>query len=197
MDNNSKTTSPQLSYGVLVVFQIDKTWGVGLGAIHNELEKSTMGVLIDPNGLNSNYKGTAYADNTNYVSFSNKFSGPEEIILQEKLSYLEVPVDISYTIWRSGNLGLDAIGGIGVQKLTKNEIIYIRSSGESEVLGENRTYSKGSFDMHLGLGLDYRISQVFQLHLEPMFRPQIGFYEDNIGDHPFIVNVHFGLKYKL
>ncbi|MGB6150612.1 MAG: hypothetical protein WBG48_01360, partial [Pricia sp.] len=87
--------------------------------------------------------------------------------------------------------------GVGVQTLTKNEIQFIRTSGESGVLGKSRSYSGGNFGLRMGVGLDYGINEFLQLHLEPMLKPQIGFYENKIGNQPFIFNIHFGLKYKL
>jgi len=197
LNDNTKTSTPELSYGVLIIFEINEKLAVRIGALHNSLEKSTMNVPIDPNNLNTNYAGIEYAKNSSYVAFSNRFATLEEIVLQEKLSYLEIPLDITYNIWQNGKFRLDGVGGISVQTLTENEILFKRSSGESGVLGKNRSYAGGNIGLRLGFGLDYRINEFLQLHLEPILKPQIGFYENKIGNNPFILNIHFGLKYRL
>lgn len=197
LDDNTKNSSPELSYGVLMVFEITEKLAVRIGAIHNSLEKSTLNVPIDPNGLNTNYAGIEYGDNSNYLTFSNRFTVPEEITLTEKLSYFEIPLNMSYNLWQKGILRFDAIGGVGVSRLTKNEILYIRPSGESGILGENRSYAQGSFGFHLGLGVDFRINEYLQLHLEPIIKPQLGLYDNKISNNPYIFNLHFGMKYRL
>ena len=53
---------------------------------------------------------------------------------------------------------------------------------------EIRNYARGNIRLPLGVGVDYPVSQSWQLYIEPVFKPKIGFYEDEIGNsHLYLI----------
>lgn len=198
LNGNKKTSGIKASYGAYLVFVPKEKWSIRIGAVYNQIEKSTLEAPIAPNDLSTNfYKTIAFANGQSYTSFSNSFDQGEKIELTEKLGYLEIPLEVGYTFYNLNDFGIDAIIGTGVQFSKQNELFAIRNSGQSTLLGANTNYSKGSFGIHLGLGINYKVNQSLKIQLEPIFKPQIGFYENSIGDNPLIFTLRFGVQYKL
>ena len=163
LNGNKRASSIRSSYGVYLVFVPKEKWSIRIGAVYNQLEKSTLGVPIAPNGLNTNfYKTVAFENGLSYTSFSNSFPQREEIVLTEKLGYLEIPVEVGYTFHNRNNLGIDAIVGTGVQYSKRNELLAISNSGQSTLLGENTNYSRSSFGIHFGSRAALHAESVFK-----------------------------------
>lgn len=198
LNNYRQASAPRIGYGAYLVFEPNDEWRIRLGAGFQQIEKSTFDVPVAATDPNTNfYRDVAFENNRSFSTFSGAFTQSTNVVLRERLSYLEIPVQISYSFLKRKNFIIDALTGIGVLYLKGNELAAIRTSGETIVLGKNRNYSEGSFGIHLGLGLNYRINESAQIHLEPIFKPQIGFYEKNIENNPFLFNLQFGLQYRL
>ncbi|MCK5443782.1 MAG: hypothetical protein KAJ23_18000, partial [Maribacter sp.] len=198
LDLNKKVSTITLGYGVHLIFIPKEKWSIRLGALYQGIENETYNVPLIPNDLSTNfYNSIALEDNLSYTSFSNSFSQVETISLKEKLGYLEIPVEIGYTFYATTNIEIDAIVGVGVLFSKKNELYAVGATNKSILLGKNKNYSKGSFGLHLGLGLNYQVSESFKIQMEPIFKPQIGLYSTSNGTSPFIFSLRIGARYKL
>jgi opacity protein-like surface antigen len=198
LDGNPRSNNLSYGYGLYFVFKPNEKWGIRIGAAYSHFEKSTFDVPIRPNDLSTNYyRDISFQNNLSYLTLSNTFSQPESITLQERLSYLQVPLEVTRVLLKRGKFGIDAIAGMGVIYLKRNEITVIRTTGTAIELGKNDNYSEGSFGIHFGFGLDYELNQSLKIQLEPIIKPQIGFYEKGIGNRPFIFNIQLGVLYRL
>ncbi len=198
LDGNRRSNNLSYGYGLYFVFKPNEKWGLRVGAAYSQVEKSTFDVPIRPNDLSTNYyRDISFQNNLSYLTLSNTFSQPENITLQERLSYVQVPLEVTRVLLKREKFGIDAIAGIGVIYLKKNEITVIRTTGTAIELGKNDNYSEGSFGIHFGFGLDYELNQSLKIQLEPIIKPQIGFYEKSIGNKPYIFNIQLGMLYRL
>ncbi|WP_425234413.1 hypothetical protein [Ulvibacterium sp.] len=198
LNSNRRSNELSYGYGLYVVFKPNKKWGIRLGAAYSQVKKNTFDVPIRPNDLSTNYyRDISFQNNLSYLALSNTFSQSESITLQERLSYLQVPLEVTRILLKREKFEIDAIAGIGVIYLKKNEVSVFRTTGTAIELGKNDNYSEGSFGIHFGFGLNYELNQSFKIQLEPIVKPQIGFYEKSIGNQPFIFNIQFGLLYRL
>ncbi|RKN78457.1 hypothetical protein [Ulvibacterium marinum] len=198
LDGNRRSNNLSYGYGLYFVFKPNEKWGLRVGAAYSQVEKNTFDVPIRPNDLSTNYyRDISFQNDLSYLALSNTFSQSENITLQERLSYLQVPLEVTRMLLKREKFEIDAIAGIGVIYLKKNEVSVLRTTGTTIELGKNDNYSEGSFGIHFGFGLNYELNQSLKIQLEPIIKPQIGFYEKSIGNKPFIFNIQLGVLYRL
>jgi hypothetical protein len=118
-----------------------------------------------------------------------------EAFINQNISYYEVPLEISYTLFDSA-FGLDVIGGFSTLILGNNEVS-VSAGSYNEVLGSANNLSSISFASNIGLGLHYKISSTLRLNVEPMFKYQLNPYTNSsVSFKPYYLGVYTGLSFK-
>jgi len=118
-----------------------------------------------------------------------------EAFINQNISYYEVPLELSYTLFDSA-FGLDVIGGVSTLLLGNNEVS-VTAGSYNEVLGSANNLSSLSFATNIGLGLHYKMSSKFRLNVEPMFKYQLNPYTDSsVSFKPYYLGVYTGLSFK-
>ena len=75
--------------------------------------------------------------------------------------------------------------------------ITISSGNIATELGQANNLNEVSFSTNIGLGLDYKVSDKFNLNLEPMFKYQINTFDASTGTYqPYYIGVYSGFSYK-
>ena len=95
-------------------------------------------------------------------------------------------------------LGIHMIGGVSTLFLNKNGNIlsFDDSYGNKTVIGKPNNLNSLSFSSNLGFGIGYKITQRFEIHMEPIFKYQINAYSDITDFEPYIFGVYTGLSFK-
>ena len=116
--------------------------------------------------------------------------------IEQTLSYIGIPVNVSYQLWgnRYGNLYVTA-GGMA-EKMVKGRL-HVEKSEEWEEKTESVSIRPLQFSVNGAIGAEFNLSRWFSIYAEP----GVGYYFDNgsslptyYRDKPFGFNLNVGLK---
>ncbi|MCH7523803.1 MAG: outer membrane beta-barrel protein [Bacteroidetes bacterium] len=209
-NNNSKTGDINMSYGISGSYAINKKLRVRAGINKVNLGYSTNDVIVydniggsDSPGLLRNVKFNEAGENLSFISVEefNFLQVPGilnnfiESSIDQKLGFIEIPLELEYRI-SNKKMGISVIGGFSALFLTDNEI-YSFFNGVSTLLGEATNINNTSFSANFGLGFDFKISDKFNLNLEPIFKYQINTFNETSGNFkPYFIGIYSGLSFK-
>ena len=210
--DNSQSGDVNISYGIGVRYALSDRLKIRSGISNVALSYSTSGIELGDGPVSLALKTIDYASEGVVViaqdlgTFSSqnqdgtfgditpKSTNGEAFIIQN-ISYYEVPLELSYTLFDSA-FGLDVIGGVSTLLLGNNEVS-VTAGSFNEVLGSANNLSSLSFATNIGLGLHYKMSSKFRLNIEPMFKYQLNPYTDSsVSFKPYYLGVYTGLSFK-
>src|SRR5690606_24149991 len=122
------------------------------------------------------------------------FASPANGYLNQRLGFIEVPVEIEYVIIDK-KIGLNIIGGGSTLFLDEN-MISLNSADFSTNIGEANNINSLSFSTNIGLGVDYKISPQFQLNLEPILKYQINTFNSAQDINSYYFGIYSGFSFK-
>lgn len=123
------------------------------------------------------------------ASFAHKTNGA----LRQEMSYLEMPVEMTYTLLDK-KFGIKVIGGFSALLLQDNNIVILSSTGETD-LGEANNLNDVHFSTNLGLGVKYNFLKSFEFNVEPTVKYQLNTY--NSGNFKsYLFGIYSGISYK-
>ena len=205
LKNNQKSygTNNQ-SYGIGTSYALNKKLKIRTGINVLNVDYNTNGITyyqtqsvnskLSNLDLNSAGSSIIIENFSNVNSPFNKAIQKSEGSLNQKLGYIEMPLEISYKVLDK-KFGIDFIGGMSTMFLNRNEI-YLQSSNLNLKIGEANNLNDVHFSGNLGLGFKYDILKHFQARLEPMFKYQINtFSTDSGGFKPYVFGVYSGINF--
>ncbi len=210
--DNSQSGDVNISYGVGVRYALSDRLKIRSGISNVALSYSTGGIELGDGPVSLALKTIDYASEGVVViaqdlgTFSSQNqdgtfgditpkSTNGDAFINQNISYYEVPLELSYTLFDSA-FGLDVIGGISTLLLENNEVS-VTAGSYNEVLGSANNLSDISFSSNIGLGLHYKMSSKFRLNVEPMFKYQLNPYTDSsVSFKPYYLGVYTGLSFK-
>ncbi|TGD57589.1 outer membrane beta-barrel protein [Flavobacterium humi] len=123
------------------------------------------------------------------------FQDKEEGYLSQQMDYMEVPVEVSYTLIDK-KFGLQLITGLSTLFLSGNEVSVV-SNGFSTTLGEANNLNKVHFSTNIGLGVKYSFWKSFEANFEPTFKYQINTFNENSGGFkPYVIGLYTGISFR-
>jgi hypothetical protein len=210
--DNSQSGDVNISYGIGVRYALSDRLKIRSGISNVALSYSTAGIELGDGPVSLALKNIDYASEGVVViaqdlgTFSSQNqdgtfgditpkSTNGEAFINQNISYYEVPLELSYTLFDSA-FGLDVIGGVSTLLLGNNEVS-VTAGSFNEVLGSANNLSSLSFATNIGLGLHYKMSSKFRLNVEPMFKYQLNPYTDSsVSFKPYYLGVYTGLSFK-
>ena len=210
--DNSQSGDVNISYGIGVRYALSDRLKIRSGISNVALSYSTSGIELGDGPVSLALKTIDYASEGVVViaqdlgTFSSQNqdgtfgditpkSTNGEAFINQNISYYEVPLELSYTLFDSA-FGLDVIGGVSTLLLGNNEVS-VTAGSFNEVLGSANNLSSLSFATNIGLGLHYKMSSKFRLNIEPMFKYQLNPYTDSsVSFKPYYLGVYTGLSFK-
>ncbi len=174
--NDSKASN---SYGVKTKYKINQKWAVSSGVKFNELGQSIANVsymrtqnafLSSSDYLNQNSTVAAapITNNANYVFVPTntvmalKSDNIESGKLDQSLRYLEVPLEVSYSIFNKSKTNISVNTGGFVGKLVSNNMALNGTS-----IGENVNANDYVYGSLLSTTVQYRIYKKTNIFVEP------------------------------
>jgi len=128
-------------------------------------------------------------------SAPNQLLTKDQISLDQSLGFIEVPIEIEYSLVES-KFGLNVIGGFSTLFLNNNEIFAVED-GNSSYFGEATNINNMSYSANFGIGFNYDISKQFRFNLEPTFKYQINTFNNTSGEfNPYFIGLYTGLSFK-
>ena len=202
--NDKVYSAENISYGIGVNYAVNKKIKIRTGVNILNVDYDTNGILYYQNptvssrlsGLNPNAPGSLLVIeslsnvNTLFNRSFQKFEGN----LNQKLGYIEMPLEVTYKILDK-NFGIDLIGGMSTLVLNRNEI-YLQSTELNLKIGEANNLNNVHFSGNLGLGLKYGFFKRLEARIEPVFKYQINTFNNDAGNFkPFVFGVYSGINY--
>ena len=204
--NNDKTYSANnQSYGLGVNYAVNKNLKIRTGINVLNVDYSTNGIVYyyqsqsvsgKLTSLNPNAAGSSIIiENLSNVNHQfNKIGDRTEGSLNQKLGYIEVPLELSYKILNK-KFGIDVIGGMSTMVLNKNEI-YLQSADLNLKIGEANNLNNIHFSGNLGLGFKYDLLKHLEARLEPVFKYQVNTFSNDSGNFkPYVFGVYSGINF--
>jgi hypothetical protein len=121
----------------------------------------------------------------------------ESTVLEQNLSYLQVPFTLRYQLVQQGPVHLSLAGGIGANWLIDNNA-YLEMSGQRQRIGQTGGISDLSFSTHAGLAVSVPLYRGLGIKMEP----RINYFLSDISENapgkyrPYSVGVFTGLFYQ-
>jgi hypothetical protein len=118
-------------------------------------------------------------------------------VLEQNLSYLQVPFTLRYQLLQQGPVQLSLAGGIGANWLVDNNA-YLEMSGQRQRIGQTGGISGLSFSTHAGVAVSVPLYRGLGIKMEP----RINYFISNISEdgpekfRPYSVGVFTGLFYQ-
>ncbi|WP_378185966.1 hypothetical protein ACE939_12705 [Aquimarina sp. W85] len=208
--DNNKDGQINMSYGIQIAYALNKKVKVRSGINKVDLSYNTEGVGFGPSIVSRELQSVTYntiaeeIEITDYKSpnrvasdVNGNFINKRQTIgfLNQRLNYIEVPLEIEYALI-SNKLAVQMIGGLSTLFLSDNEIS-VQSSGLESSIGEANNLNDISFSGNIGLGIDYSISESFQINMEPIFKYQLNAFSKNDGNFkPYYFGIYTGVNFK-
>ncbi|WP_194768247.1 hypothetical protein [Tamlana sp. I1] len=206
-NSNQKTGDINMSYGISTSYAVTKKITIRSGINKVNLGYNTNDVVIfESRGTTTSALQNIDApknssNNISVVSSSSAKDFPQSLTasnvsIHQNLDYLEVPVEIEYTLSEK-RLGVNVIGGFSSFFLNDNDLFSRGEDGSSTYLGEANNVNKTSYSANVGLGLNYKFSKKIDLNLEPMFKYQLNTFNNTSGHFtPYFIGVYTGFSIK-
>ena len=119
--------------------------------------------------------------------------------IEQTLSYIGIPVNVSYQLWGSRYGSFYVTAGGMAEKMVKGRL-HVEKSEEWEEKTESVSIRPLQFSVNGAIGAEFNLSRWFSIYAEP----GIGYYFDNgsslptyYRDKPFSFNLNVGLKFNI
>ncbi|MCG2610691.1 hypothetical protein LZZ90_04135 [Flavobacterium sp. SM15] len=191
-DQNKKKHPITSSYGFYLGVKRDRL-GVRLGFGKIELENQTK-ITNYPNGPISNYSNIELHTGTTPQTLSNHFSSSESLMLKQNVTYYEVPLEFTYTLFSRKKFDIDALAGINIILLDKNNIRISGNQAQEISIGRTENLAETNFALNIGSGFNYHLTPKIQANISPVLK-----YFYNLGNEnykPYSFSLQTGLTYK-
>ena len=177
---SSKTN---LAYGASIGYKATENLSIRIGAIVSGGEIDSKNVFFENSYVENDIAQTIAPYNFENVEYNTGVSNDvirenlatgTDIMSQDlavadvktELKFIEVPLELTYTILSIDNFGIALKGILGARILLDNKVTAQNEYG-TITLGELKNVDDFSFSAGLGAGLFYKLSPSFQINVEP------------------------------
>jgi len=209
-NSNSKNFTTTLSYGISGVYSINNKFSLKAGVNNIDLIYNTNDVIFDSRirGAEDNVPTISRNADATHMVFSSKnnnvetLSGDVENVvfennvgaLKQNISYIEVPLEISYKLLNK-KFGIEVIGGMSTLFLNNNTVLLVTDGMEMNV-GKANNLNNIHFSSNVGLGFKYNFWNSFNANFQPMFKYQINTFSENSGNFkPYFIGLYTGVSF--
>lgn len=204
-EENNKSYENNLSVGVGVQYAVNKKLSLRTGVNKVTLGYGTNDVVffggLNPTNfttLNNQNSGIEIisANNINGLKpFEDNMQNTERGVLNQKMGYIEVPMELSYALI-DRKFGINIIGGFSTLFLNENAVS-VQSARTNMSLGKADNLNDVHFSSNIGLGLNYKFLNQFEAHFEPTLKYQLNTFSRDAGNFkPYFVGLYTGVSYK-
>jgi hypothetical protein len=213
--DNTKSGDVNLSFGINVGYDVSSRLTIRSGIHKVDYSYSTRDVALAPSINGNSITTIAFKQNASTFEIKDRQANigistnqnPQALLessiqakeiegnLNQRMSYIEVPVELKYAVIDK-KIGVNVIGGVSTLLLTKNSVV-LDSPQLTTELGEATNVNDLSFSTNIGIGIDYKLSKQLEFNLEPMLKYQINTFSGNTGNFkPYSVGVYTGVSFR-
>lgn len=209
-NSNRKDYTTTLSYGISTSFFISNKLSVRAGINNINLSYNTNDVVYDSKmrSVENNVPNISRNEKATNIVFTSKnniietlSSDVENIAitentgsLKQNISYIEVPLEISYKILDK-KFKVEIIGGMSTLFLNNNSISLLTDGMEMNV-GKANNLNNIHFSSNVGFGFKYNFWKSFDANFQPMFKYQINSFSENSSNFkPYFIGLYTGFSF--
>lgn len=196
-----------VSFGIKIDYKLNDKWSLQAGIYQQNIDYSASDLTVVSNVAGSDFSNVNYnSDVSLIVANSNLFDSSlvlaganivsQDATLQQIYGYIEVPVEIKYTVIESSKFNTKLISGFSTLFLNKNNLS-LQSSNNTRNIGTATNLNSINFSGNLGLDFNYSLNKKFNLNITPMFKVQMNTFSNSAnGFKPYTIGIYSGLSYK-
>lgn len=180
------------SFGVYAGIK-HKKLGIRIGFVKVDLENS-LSINNSQGNPITDYSNIILSTGTTPSSINSYFATSDNLTIVQKASYTNIPIEFKYSAFNKNRFGIDAIGGVSVILLDKNQLDMYGNNAGKITLGKIDNQSKINLGLNLGIGLHYNLTKNLQLDMNPVLT-----YLHNVGNDyykPYSLSLQSGFSYR-
>ena len=212
-ENNIKN-AVTVAYGAKFSVKVNERLNVRAGISKIDLEQQTnqvnIGISSSVVGLSEMSAPLANAENIRYNSNMFVYNsnpavsqnipitmGKKNNRIQQKIQYVEIPLEIEYKLFSLDKFNLFASAGGSYYSLTKNtlEVMDLQSNINYDI-GKATNLNNNSFSANAGLKFEYLLSNKTSLNLEPHYRYMMNSIQNTSLGNPSILGINLGFSFQ-
>ena len=206
-EENSKSYENNLSVGVGIQYAVTKKLAIRAGFNTVTLGYGTNDVVffgglsasgvsnLSPSNATSNIEVISTNNITGLKPFEDNLENMESGVLNQRMGYYEVPLELSYALLNR-KFGIHLIGGLSTLFLNENSVT-VQSANTTMSLGKANNLNDIHFSSNVGLGFKYTFWENFEAHFEPTFKYQFNTFSRDAGNFkPYFVGLYSGVSFR-
>ena len=201
--NSKQYSANNTSYGIGVGYALNSKMSIrtGVNVVRLGYDTDEIAYYMEPNvssriqNLSLNAMGSnIIIESLNNVKTYNKFMNRYEGSLNQRMGYLEVPMELTYRLGGK-KMGIQFVGGFSSYFLNQNEI-YLQSEQFNLLVGKATNLNSVHFSGNLGFGIHYGFFKKWEARIEPTFKYQFNTYSSDAGNFkPYMMGLYTGVSY--
>lgn len=201
-----------IAYGAKVSIRLNERINIRSGISKVDLEQSTDNVNYGRNSVDYLLSSSSSNQNFNYhnnIKYNNNVrvlstnyelnaltSSPNSTQLEQKISFLEIPLELEYKLGMFKKINLLGTAGGSYYVVTKNSISVNDNNRGQYKIGTAANLNNSSYSANLGLKLQYLLSEKASIDLEPNYRYMINPLQNVDNKNPSLLGVNMGFSFK-
>lgn len=201
-----------IAYGAKVSIRLNERINIRSGISKIDLEQSTDNVNYGRNSVDYLLSSSSSSQNFNYhnnIKYNNNVrvlstnyelnaltSSPNSTQLEQKISFLEIPLELEYKLGMFKKINLLGTVGGSYYVVTKNSISVNDNNRVQYKIGTAANLNNSSYSANLGLKLQYLLSEKASIDLEPNYRYMINPLQNVDNKNPSLLGVNMGFSFK-
>lgn len=208
---NSTEGQNSLGYGVQLGYKINKKWSIRSGVQLQELNYRNNNVRVTASRNNTasiSFNGisetsiqstapssAAEAIDSSFESFNLRTENTTSGNLSQQFGYVEIPVEVKYTLNENAKVQTQLVGGFSSLFLTTNNVLI--NDSFSNLSGEGSNLNAINISGNLGVDFNYQFTKNWSISINPMFKTFLNTFSDEAnGFSPFNLGVYSGIRYQ-
>ncbi|WP_313383314.1 hypothetical protein [Chishuiella sp.] len=201
-----------IAYGAKVSIRLNERINIRSGISKIDLEQSTDNVNYGRNSVDYLLSSSSSSQNFNYhnnIKYNNNVrvlstnyelnaltSSPNSTQLEQKISFLEIPLELEYKLGMFKKINLLGTVGGSYYVVTKNSISVNDNNRVQYKIGTAANLNNSSYSANLGLKLQYLLSEKASIDLEPNYRYMINPLQNVDNKNPSLLGINMGFSFK-
>ncbi len=203
--DNAKSGEVNFSYGIQVAYEINDRLSIRSGIHKLDLSYNTEDIGFEiptigrsnlQNVIVSDYNGQSNNVLSPDISSESLVQSQNPGVLNHRIGYIEVPLEIKYDIVDT-KIGMHMIGGVSTLFLNEDDVSVIAGGFETDRVDREFNVNDVSFSGNIGFGVNYKLSNEFQINLEPIFKYQFNGFKNSSSDFtPYSFGIYTGVNFR-
>ena len=202
------------NYGANISYQLTKNLTVKTGIAKVGLDQVTKNVIISEptlagldyyvsisatkkiNQQNIKYNSNLEVSSNNEIMFALNQNN-NNTNMKQRVEFLEIPLEIEYSILNNKKFTISAVGGSSYYLLTKNEISIENTIQGNKVIGKATNINDSHFSANTGIKIGYNLNKNINVNVQPSVKLIFNQFNHSDTKTPTLLGINFGASFKI